>query len=285
VMTVYAAEPNAFDGTEQAVPTELGEMIAHTIDGIETRRALRTENTVELTLRIENAETPLSRLSERAGCEIEFDGRVPRNDATQLFFTARDASADEIRATGEQLADLTEMELIADREDGTAAGSGATREDSTAAADDRESDCLFEATATGSTLASVLVEENAVVRSLTTTGSETTAVIDLPSTADVSEFVETVRDASSRAELVARRTRERPIKTQGKFLASFEDRLSDRQRNALRTAYLSGFFQSPRDRTGAELAETLGVSQPTFAHHLREAERKLCAMVFDETDP
>lgn len=43
----------------------------------------------------------------------------------------------------------------------------------------------------------------------------------------------------------------------------------------------SGYFEWPRDRTGEEVAASLGITQPTFNGHLRAAERKLCAMLFE----
>jgi len=48
------------------------------------------------------------------------------------------------------------------------------------------------------------------------------------------------------------------------------------------TAYYSGFFESPRDHTGTEVAEMLDISPPAFSNHIRAAERKLFDSVFDE---
>lgn len=36
-----------------------------------------------------------------------------------------------------------------------------------------------------------------------------------------------------------------------------------------------GFFEWPRNSTGEEVADALGISQPAFLQHLRAAERKL----------
>jgi predicted DNA binding protein len=55
--------------------------------------------------------------------------------------------------------------------------------------------------------------------------------------------------------------------------------LTDRQREVVEIAYHSGFFEWPRDSTGEEIAETLGVSPPTVHKHLRAAERKLLAAI------
>lgn len=60
-----------------------------------------------------------------------------------------------------------------------------------------------------------------------------------------------------------------------------EDSLTDRQLEVLQTAYNSGYFQSPRASTGEAIADSLGISQPTFAAHLRAAHRKLLPQLFE----
>ncbi|MFC7231167.1 helix-turn-helix domain-containing protein [Saliphagus sp. GCM10025308] len=49
----------------------------------------------------------------------------------------------------------------------------------------------------------------------------------------------------------------------------------------LRLAYYSGYFESPREHTGGEVADLLDVSQPTFTRHLRIAERKVYELLFE----
>jgi len=51
------------------------------------------------------------------------------------------------------------------------------------------------------------------------------------------------------------------------------------------TASLSGYFEWPRDRSGEEVAASLGITQSTFNNHLRTAERKLLARLFDARLP
>ena len=50
----------------------------------------------------------------------------------------------------------------------------------------------------------------------------------------------------------------------------------------IQTAYYSGFFESPRESTGEEVAETLGISPPAFYQHSRTVQRKLFSTLFDE---
>jgi DNA-directed RNA polymerase specialized sigma24 family protein len=58
--------------------------------------------------------------------------------------------------------------------------------------------------------------------------------------------------------------RERPI-----------DELTDRQREVIRTAYESGYYEVPRETTTEAVAAELDVDPSTVAEHLQRAERNL----------
>jgi predicted DNA binding protein len=75
--------------------------------------------------------------------------------------------------------------------------------------------------------------------------------------------------------MVSRRQRTRADDTAARLERVFDESLTDRQRAALRAAYHAGFFEWPRDATGEEIADSLGVSPPTFHQHLRKAEGKV----------
>ena len=57
--------------------------------------------------------------------------------------------------------------------------------------------------------------------------------------------------------------------------------LTDRQREAVETAYEAGYFAHPREANAETVAETLGVSAATFREHLATAQAKLFGSVFD----
>ena len=53
------------------------------------------------------------------------------------------------------------------------------------------------------------------------------------------------------------------------------DELTDRQREVVRTAYESGYYEVPRETTTEEVAAELDVDPSTVAEHLQRAERNL----------
>ena len=58
-------------------------------------------------------------------------------------------------------------------------------------------------------------------------------------------------------------------------------RLTTSHETDLETAYYSGFFEWPRERSDEAVADSLDVAPPTFHQHLRTAERKLLAALLE----
>ncbi|WP_433629495.1 bacterio-opsin activator domain-containing protein [Halomicrococcus sp. NG-SE-24] len=264
VLTVYADHPQSNeDERNQQVLSELGDTIAHTINARETRATLQTDSVVELTLRFEDADTPLCRLARETECTIDYQGFLPRsNKQADVFFIARGISPEEVQATASQLLAFDDLDCLTEGADGS----------------------LFRARVSDPPLAARVTNDGAVVRSITIDAGVSTAALDVPHTAAVREFLDRLRQWNPNFELRARQSCERPLKTRQTFVTALEDQLTDRQREVLQTAYLSGYFEMPRVSNGQEVTELLGVSQPTFSEHLRAAERTLCEVLF-ETEP
>jgi len=259
VLVVYGRSP-LNNRRDSSILTELGQTIAHAIHAVETRMTQRTDSVVELTLRTTTAETPLLRLSRETGCVIEFEGLVPEADSdTTVFFTASGISPDELVSVGEQSIPIEELVHLTDRADGS----------------------LFKAKLADATLPMRLLEGGATIRSLTFDEGMATAVVALPETADVREFVEEVKREVDDLELLARQSHIQRPDTGQPLQTAFEQRLTPRQQEILQLAYWSGYFESPRVQTGKELSDALDLSQSTFNYHLRGAERTLLAVVFD----
>jgi PAS domain S-box-containing protein len=259
VLSTYGTAPRP-DERDADVLAELGRTIAHAINAVEAKATLRTDDVVELTLRTTAATTPLCQFARSLDGELVLEGLVQGSHGGRtVYFTATDRPAGEVLAAGEASVAIEELTRLADGEAGA----------------------LFSARTTDATLASLLVERGAVVRSLTIDRGDAVAVVELSESGDVREFVDEAPTAVATLELLARRTRSRAPETDGTLRRRFEDRLTPRQLDVLHTAYRSGFFRSPRARSAKELSETLDISQSTFARHLREAERKLCGLVLD----
>lgn len=261
VLTVYANRPTVVDDTVQAVFGELGETIANAMNAVETEQALLTDSRVELEFDLLEPEDPLYRLAREADCRVRSNGFVPQSGgASRVFVTATGAKPERVRTVAERSFAVDAVRLVAERDDSS----------------------LFEVVVAESTVAEALVDYGAEVRSLAADTDGMRVVVELPKDGNVRGFVETVRARYPGAELAGRRDVERPKQTSLEFRSEFEERLTDRQLEVLRVAYHSGFFAWPRETTGQEIAESLGVSQPTVNRHLRACERKLFTMLLDE---
>ena len=260
VLTVYGRTPQP-DERETEVLAELGGTIAHAVQAVEATTTRGTHSVVELTLRAEEATTPLARLTREANCEITVEGliRSATDDALTVFFTAADVSPDDLAAAGAAVLAIADLTHLDDRDDGG----------------------LYRAHLSDGHLGSLLSTRDAVVRSASIDRGSVTVVVDLPETGVVSEFLDDLRGELPNVELLARTTRSRPLQTQYSLRMALEDRLTARQLEVLRMAYESGFFESPRVQTGTDLSEALDVSQSTFTYHLRESQRRLCELVFE----
>ncbi|SDN14398.1 HTH DNA binding domain-containing protein [Halogranum gelatinilyticum] len=64
-------------------------------------------------------------------------------------------------------------------------------------------------------------------------------------------------------------------------MSSILSELTDKQVEALETAYEMGYFDSPRKATASEVGEKLEVAQSTFSQRLRDAEHALLKAVLE----
>ncbi|WP_175480122.1 bacterio-opsin activator domain-containing protein [Natrinema salaciae] len=259
VLSVYGNRPDIFDDLERTVFEELGESIANSITAVKTRQALQADTLLELTLRFEGAETFLGRVARNVDCQVEYEGIATHSiDETRLFFSVVDGDPDAVDEALDALVSVRSHNLVNESADG----------------------CLFEATVTGSDVASRLVRHGARPRSIRATGTELEAVVDLPPASNVREFVGMLAEQCSSVELVARRDVQRTMHTREELVTSLFAELTERQLEVLKTAYYAGFFDWPRESTGEEIAEMLGVSQPTINRHLRLGQRRLLEQLF-----
>lgn len=267
VLSVYADRPGVFGDLEQSVFDELGHTVANALDAVETRRALLNDQLVELEFSLAGDTTCfLTRLASATGCAASFEGAVPLgDDEARVFFTVRDADVADVHAVLERSVSVETTRHVG------AGGEGH----------------LFEAVVTGSPVPLALLDHDARLLALSADSEDARLVVGVPSSADVRRFIEWLLDRYEAAEFRARRERETPLRTRQGFRFALAESLTDRQLEVLKTAYLSGYFASPRRRTGSELGETLGISQPTVTEHLRAAQGKLLDLLFadDPTTP
>ncbi|MCU4801999.1 GAF domain-containing protein [Halobacteria archaeon HArc-gm2] len=260
VLNVYASSPNAFSDPEAEILARLGNVIGHAIAAIERKEALVSDAVTELEFRVDDFAEELTAVTAQHGCTVEIDNLIQNDEAVlayahvdglsrERFSEAVDRSAvlDDARILGGD-AEEFEVELVTDA-----------------------AMALFDALAT----------HGGNVDSATVVDGEFRFVTEVPGGRDTRPLIDIVTDHCPGASLLAQRTGQHRDDTTARSLA-FEDRLTDKQRTALETAYLAGHFEWPRETNGEEIADRLGISPPTFHQHLRAAEKEVFGLMFED---
>ncbi|MFD1564347.1 bacterio-opsin activator domain-containing protein [Haloarchaeobius amylolyticus] len=259
-LTAYAAQPSAFDDHTRRACQHLASIAGAVIGAFETKRALLADRIIELEVVLRDDAEPLSAIASQVGRRLDVRAIVPRSSGgSTVFCTIGGADADTVRDAIESLSAVDAVSIVEQGADGLTLEIGVSER----------------------TVAEPIADHGGVLQSLTPVDDRTRLEIELGEPVDVRSFVQQLERTYPGTELVARRQRDRPLRSRRPF-DELHEYLSERQRRTLEAAYYGGFFEWPRDHTGEEVAESLGISQPTFSRHLRLAQRTLFALLFDE---
>jgi PAS domain S-box-containing protein len=263
LLNLYANEPEVFSDMEEAVLSELGEMIGFALNSRERYNALVSEESVELEFVIRDSENQLMEfLSEHEGrFSLENIASRDGNDVS-AFGTFENIPFEAIRNFIAQQPVVDDITLIRENDGET----------------------IVEVPLPAGTFLRSLLDRGAVPTTIRGAPSEGRVTIRISQTASVREYVELFEDRFSDVELVARREIDAPVQTTEEFEQTYLDRLTQRQEEVLRTAFFAGFFEQPRAKSARDIADMLGVSQPTISRHIRSGEQTLFSMLLDDGD-
>lgn len=260
VLAVGSDRLSAFSNRETDAFEMLGEVIGFAIGAVKHRRLALSDGVVELKFRLTDSDSFYVAAAEQLGCRLSLEGMAAGPEGSLLFYDAVTGTDPEsVLELTEEWNAVENARLVSERDD----------------------ESLFEFTMTGSSLVVTLSEYGAKTKTAVSEGGEATIVAELPSDTDVRGVVERVQTKFPDVELVAKREKERELRTARDFRQDFDQRLTDTQRTALRAAYFAGYYEWPRDSTAEEVADALGVASPTFHQHIRKAQRELLAAFFD----
>ncbi|MCL7418024.1 MAG: helix-turn-helix domain-containing protein, partial [Halalkalicoccus sp.] len=265
VLNLYSTHVNAFTTAVREALDHLGTVVGHAIHAAEQRTALLSESVREIELRNEDFAQRL--VGSDSEVHLSVDRTVPTGEGRILhFMEVSEMSAEEFVDSITRVSTVEEVTLLEE--------------------DERDGSLVFEVTIAEPSLTGTLVSYGGRVRSVRTTADGTRIVAQLPPSAPIREVVEAVNEVHPGTELIAQRAVEHEPRTTREIYSVIMDRLTEKQRAALETAYFAGYFEWPRSVTGEDVAAMLGITAPTFTNHMRIAERKLLAVLFsDDTDP
>ncbi|PSP84589.1 PAS sensor protein [Halobacteriales archaeon QS_6_64_34] len=259
VLFVCSDRPDAFDDREQVVLEALGRAVANAINAIESGKILSADKVIELEFTVTDRDLLLSRVSAATDATLTSVGTVTQDDGSlRVYLDAAGGDSEAVLAAFEDDEAVSSATLVAEH----------------------EGSALFEITM-GESLLATLVDHGAVPKGVTGENGVARYTIELPYESDARELFSLVEDNYDGTDLVGYHEHERPVRTQQEFQASLSERFTDRQETALRTAYLGGFFDWPREVDGDELAGAMDISRPTYHQHLRAAQQKVYEELFE----
>ena len=259
VLAVGIAPATTLRQVEQRVLSAVGRSTAMALHDLTSQQLLSSDEVIELVFALSGTEPFFVGLSKELDCEFAHAGTVTREEGPTTFFFETDADPEAVGAAATGYEGVADCALVSTSEGRS----------------------VVEFEVDESPLVGLLLDRGGRITAMSATGGTGELTVEIPPDAQPREVVEAVEDRLPGADLSAYREHERPAETHQDVRARIDERLTDRQATALRTAIVGGFFEWPRETTGEDLAASMDIGRSTFHQHLRAAQRK----VFEELYP
>jgi len=261
VLNVYTERPDAFDTEEMAVLRGLGEVMGHAMNAIERQRLLMSDEITEVEFRIRDLFDHLD-LDGGTGT-VTVAETIPTGQGEYLAYgSASDGSKEWLDALADAIPHWEDLHYV---------GSEGDRR-------------RFELHLNDPPVLSLLSAHGGRVRTARIKDGDYHMTVELPPDASVRAVVDGVQKVYPEAEMLVQRRTTLDGRDAGHLGIDLGEILTERQLAAVEAAYYAGFFEWPRESTGEEVADALGISPPTFHQHLRTAEHHILCALLDTDD-
>ncbi len=264
VLGVYTDRAGGFSAEEAKLIDSLADLTAFAIAASERRQGDTSRQVVDIEFDVSETDLPFVRLARTLGCRVRLTQTLTQSNGTALTrYALTDATVDHVDDV-EALLDAESVQLF----DGGAADELAV-------------------VSTDPWWAELTGIYGARVGEAAADAATATLRIELPPTATVREVVDRFAERVPGVRPISRHERTRPTRSLDEIQRLLDDRLTDRQREVIETAYHAGYFEWPHAASSNAVAELLGITQPTFAEHFWTAQRQIITLLVenDETEP
>jgi GAF domain-containing protein/DNA-binding CsgD family transcriptional regulator len=261
VFALYSDREEAFTGEELAVIDDLGKIVGHTLQSLERKRLLMTDEVVRIDLRLQQLDEVYDILEMASEDRIDFEQIVALGEGDFLAYGTSTLSPEDLAEIVDAVPHFDDVEI-----------------------EDGEGDAWqFTLHLVDPPALSTIAAHGGRLNSATVEGGDYRMRIELPADVEARSVLDPIRESYPALETVAQRrvTSDHHLST---TTPTLESMLTDRQRAVLEAAYYGGYFEWPRDVSAEDLAEQMDVSPPTLHEHLRNAQRKAFAQLLDERD-
>ncbi|WP_324663227.1 PAS domain S-box protein [Haloarcula sediminis] len=257
VLAVYANRPEAFSERAVEAFTVLGEMVGFAYTAVQNRRLLAHDRVVEMEFQSTSPDAYPLGVAAKHDCVFRSSGSVDLGEGVLAYLSVEGAPP------ADTLADLLDHELVPD-------GRVIRADGDSGVVELRVADSYY----------SVLLDVGVRPIDIVADGEVLTITVEAPPDAEPRTILDTLSEHAPGFELVVKQSRDRQPTAAGDS-ASLRGELTDRQLEVLRSAYLAGYYEWPRDTNAEQLADTLDIASSTLHQHLRRAERNLLDRILD----
>lgn len=262
VLTVYSTEVGGVDDQMLNTLSELGEMIGFAHQTLSQRDALVSTDNIDITLTLDKEDEPFVQLASEIGTPLKIRNISTRTDDTYLVYLSIRAQVpvEDAISVFEKTPLVTDCRLVS-KLDGV----------------------LFEIVAYRDSSLFSLAEVGAELISATASDAGLSVVVSVPRGEGVQSFIDQIRSRHPDVTLHSQeeRTANRDEDGLDHDISSPFDVLTPRQREILDIAYYSGYFETPRDSTATEVADSLDITPAGFSKQRRAGIRRLLNILYE----
>ncbi|WP_245683247.1 GAF domain-containing protein [Halovenus aranensis] len=247
ILTLYANQANTFGENMKTALQELADIVACACYRIEQERASRYDRERRVDFTVKAAQTPLLSVAEKIGSNISVLSVKRTHLTTTAYIESPDANPSDCVSAGKTTAGIDAVQST---------GPDTYR-------------YRVEADEVG--LVEMITECGGIVESIATIEDRLQVQTRFPDTDATDSICTAISDKCDGVTIA----HARPTADSTHYTEELFDELSDRQYEALQMAFQYGYFSWPKQSTGEDVAEEMGVAPSTFTEHVRRAESAL----------
>lgn len=255
-LTIVSRNTNTFTENIASLIHEIAILLGFGLYNIERQSALSSDGyqNVEYELEIESSD-PVAKLSNHLSHEVRIYN-LSKNTSNSTIFHCEipGANSDDLKTVTDNIEEVYNINNIINE--------------------------LYEVNIISPSIATKVMKINSVFQEMVTSNNKTKLIISSNSNINQAKITQHLNELFNDASMKAKT--EVPISDDISWPIILANVLSDQQETILRTAYYTGYFDEKRKRTGGEIAESIGIAQPTFSNRLRAAQRNLFAAIWEK---
>jgi predicted DNA binding protein len=260
VLLLGSNSADAFGPRERDVFEELGQTIGHAMTASDRKAALVADRRTELDLQFADADHPLAAITGDVPVVVGLDGVVSGpDDGTIMYVTVYDGDGDEFVARCRDASLIESVSRVSD--DGAPA--------------------RFALRCYRNPLLDMLATHGVALQDATLEDGSITCTCVVSNQAAVRAIVDEFETTFGSVTVRARRDVDAGPQRATTVWSEIRNELTTKQYNALKAAYLAGYFSYPRESTAQEVAASLDITAVTLSQHLQYALSKVLRPFFD----